>query len=64
MEVPPADHLISRTLPPNKILIVHMVKDHVAYQAPYHKRGAKQICQRVPSMSQNIHQMKLDGVRT
>ena len=29
--------------PPNKILIVHMVKDRVAYRAPYHQRGAKKI---------------------
>ena len=60
---PPADHPISST-PPNKILIVHMVKDRVAYRAPYHQRGAKKICHRVPGMSQNIHQIKLEGVRT
>ena len=50
--------------PPHKILIVHMVKDRVAYRAPYYQRGAKRISLRVPSMSQNIHQIKLEGVRT
>ena len=59
---PPADHPISST--PNKILIIDVVKDRVAYRAPYHQRGAKKICHRVPSMSQNIHQIKLEGVRT
>ena len=35
-----------------KVLIVHLVNDRVAYQAPYHERGAKVFSHRVLSISQ------------